>query len=98
MGFWQHEGVLMLLFNKAGPTSRYLIRGVGRMVIGPFAIAVLAGSEFAGRGAGVAILAAYLAFLGAQTAVRFWDRWQLRRARTRLAVARVRSAQLARRR
>jgi hypothetical protein len=88
----------MLSLNRTDAANRYLIRAVCRMLLGPLAIAVLAGAEFAGHGAGVASLAAYLAFVAAQTAVRFWGRWQLRRARARLAVARVRSAQLARRR
>jgi len=98
MGFGQHEDSLMLSLNRLDASSRYLIRAVCQTLLGPLAIAVLAGVEFAGRGAGVAGLAAYLAFVAAQTVVRFWGRWQLRRARARLAVARVRSAQLARRR
>ena len=68
------------------------------MVLGPLVIAVVAGIEFAGRGAGVAVLAAYVGFVAAQSAVRFWGRWQLHRSRLRLAAARARSAQLARRR
>jgi len=88
----------MHFLNRADAPSRYLIRGVSRMLLGPLAIAVVAGIEFAGRGAGVAVLAGYVSFVAAQTAVRLWGRWQLRRARARLAVARVRSAQLARRR
>ena len=98
MGIWQHERPLMLSLNRVDASSRYLIRGVCRMVLGPLVIAGVAGVEFAGRGTGVAVLAGYMSFVAAQFAVRFWGRWQLRRARARLAVARARSGQLARRR
>ena len=88
----------MLSLKRGDASSRYLVRAACRTVVGPLVIGVLAGVEFAGRGARVAILAGYLAFVTAQGAVRLWSRWQLRRARARLAAARVRSAQLARRR
>jgi len=88
----------MRSLNRIDASSRYLTRGLCRMVLGPLVIAAVAGVEFADRGAGVAVLAGYVSFLAAQWAVRIWGRWQLRRARARLAVARVRSAQLARRR
>lgn len=87
----------MRFLNTSDP-SRYLIRGVCRMVLGPLVPAVVAGVEFAGRGAGVAVLAAYVSFVAAQAAIRVWGRWQLHRARLRLMEARARSAELARRR
>jgi len=87
----------MLSLNRAEPSSRYLIRAVGRMFLGPMAVGVLAGIWTAGRGAGFATLVGYLSFLAAQTAVRFWGRWQLHRARVRLATARARVGPLPRR-
>jgi len=93
-----YEAMLMLSLNRAGRPSRSLIPMVGRMLLGPLAIGVLAGLMTAGRGAGFATLAGYLSFLAAQTAVRFWSRWQLHRARVRLATARARAASLPRRR
>lgn len=94
----EHEGSLMLFLNRTDVPSRYLIRAVCRMPLGPLAVAAVAGVAFAGHGARLASLAAHVAFVGAQAAVRFWGRWQLGRAKARLAVARVRSAELARRR
>ena len=88
----------MRFLNRIDASSLYVARGVCRMVLGPLVIAIVAGVEFAGRGAGSAVLAGYVSFVAAQWAVRTWGRWQLHRARARLAVARVRSAQLARRR
>lgn len=88
----------MRFLNRIDASNRYLVRGLCRMVFGPSVIAVVAGVGFAGRGAGVAVLAGYISFVAAQWTVRIWGRWQLRRARARLAVARVRSAQLSRRR
>jgi hypothetical protein len=93
-----YEAVLMLSLNRADPSSRYLLRAVGRMFLGPLLVGVLAGIWSAGRGAGVATLVGYASFLAAQTAVRFWGRWQLHRARVRLASARARVGPLPRRR
>ena len=88
----------MRFIDRTVASSRYPIRGVLRIVLGPLAIGVAAGIEFAGRGAGVSLLAAYVAFFASQWAVRLWSLWHLHRARARLAAARARSTQLATRR
>ena len=73
-------------------------RLVGRMLLGPMAVGAFAGIELGGKGAIMAGVVAYTAFLAAQGAVVFWGRWQLHRARLRLAAVRARSDRLAGRR
>jgi hypothetical protein len=71
---------------------------VGRMLLGPIAIGTFAGLELAGRGAVTAGIGAYTTFVAAQLAVVFWGRWQLHRARLRLAAVRARSGRVVGRR
>ena len=71
---------------------------VARMILGPLAVAALAGFELGGRGAATAVVGAYVVFVVAQAVVLWWGRWYLRRARLRLEARRARSAQFARRR
>ena len=59
-------------------------KGTARLSIGAFA-----GIELAGRGVFTAAIAAYGTFVVAQLAVVYWGRWQLHRARLRLAAARA---------
>jgi len=88
----------MFFLKGSDAFNRSLAKALLRMVVGPLVIAVVAGVEFAGRGSGAAVLAAYVSFVAAQSAVRLWGRWQVHRARMRLARARARLATLPRRR
>jgi len=65
------------------------LRLIGRMVVAPVGIGAFAGIELAGRGVFTAAIAAYGTFVVAQLAVVYWGRWQLHRARLRLAAARA---------
>jgi hypothetical protein len=73
-------------------------RLVGRMLLGPIAVGAFTGTELSGRGALTAAIGAYTAFVAAQGAVVLWGRWQLHRARLRLAAVRARTDRLADRR
>jgi len=65
------------------------LRVIGRLVVAPVAIGAFAGIELVGRGVFMAAVAAYTTFVVAQLAVVYWGRWQLQRARARLAAARA---------
>lgn len=66
------------------------LRSLMRTIVGPLAVAIFGGIALSGWGLPVAALFAYGAFVGAQLAVMVWSRWQLHRARARLAAARAR--------
>lgn len=84
----QDERPLML--HGAGAKHSLLdLRLIGRMVVAPVAIDAFARIELAGRGVLTAAIAAYTTFVATQLAVVYWGRWQLQRARVRLAAARA---------
>jgi len=65
------------------------LRLIGRMVVAPVALGAFAGIELADRGVFAAALAGYTVFVVTLLAVVYWGRWQLHRARLRLAAARA---------
>lgn len=67
------------------------VLAVGRLILGPLTVAVLTAVELSPYGLLTAALASYLIFVAAQGAVISWNRYQLRRARQRLALRRVRT-------
>ncbi len=96
----QYEQEIMHYETHSPCSLRHLMsfQLVGRMLLGPIAAGTFAGIELAGRGAVVAGIGGYTTFVAAQMAVVFWGRWQLHRARLRLAAVRARSDRLAGRR
>ena len=64
------------------------LRLLGRWLLGPAAVATFAGVELRGNGTAVAAAGAYFVLAVTQISIDVWARWQLHRARHRLAVLR----------
>ena len=67
------------------------VRAVGRLILGPLTVAVFAAVELSRYGVLTATSASYLIFAATQGVVISWNRYQLRRARRRLTLQRMRT-------
>jgi hypothetical protein len=74
-----------------GPLAQARLRMLGRVLLGPAAVATLASIELRKYGAFTTAAGAYLTFAVTQISLDLWARWQRQLARRRLDLARERS-------